>query len=312
MSRKRAAPTCSARRTSRHWWLTSRRRKCPITGRVYAVQGGAISRRAGTTSRRSKPRAVADRRHRRPASQLIRVALMIQWSESDLLIRDAGARVHRQATAPRTWTRWPRCRRTRSSESCSASSDSRCGRRGGQEHAGPGAGASGWRTLGKAAGSAASMAAIMISELAGVSLGTVAACALSLGLGAATWPAARWRRRSALAAGHDGKGCGVGDHGTGLGSDAFGGMKTYVRRDGRTTSERPEDVHHQRPTWTHGDRLRQARRDGGGQARPVRCSRSCLTPECKPFKKMGMHALPTGELFFDVRLSPERLLGRKQ
>src|ERR1700751_3457714 len=85
------------------------------------------------------------------------------------------------------------------------------------------------------AGEQASMAAIMISELAGVSLGLVGAMGVSLGLGAATITARgtlaqkeRWlpplvtmERVAAWAITEPDSG-----------SDAFGGMKTYVRRDG--------------------------------------------------------------------------------
>ncbi len=38
---------CSARRTSHRWSPTWRREKCPLTGQVFAVQGGAISTLAG-------------------------------------------------------------------------------------------------------------------------------------------------------------------------------------------------------------------------------------------------------------------------
>ena len=78
------------------------------------------------------------------------------------------------------------------------------------------------------------MAAIMISELAGVSLGTVGAMGVSLGLGAATimsrgtcaerlWlpPLVTMEKVAAWAITEPDSG-----------SDAFGGMKTYVRRDG--------------------------------------------------------------------------------
>ena len=79
------------------------------------------------------------------------------------------------------------------------------------------------------------MAAVMISELAGVSLGTVGALGVSIGLGAATimargtlaqkerWlpPLVTMEKVAAWAITEPDSG-----------SDAFGGMKTYVRRDG--------------------------------------------------------------------------------
>ena len=99
------------------------------------------------------------------------------------------------------------------------------------------------------------------------------------------------------------------------GSDAFGGMKSYVsvRDGGRLHPQRPEDVHHQRS--------RRRRRRGVRQARtrvmPAidKRDRKVLTfvldrgmegfVQSKPFRKMGIHRSRTGELFFNnVRLGP--------
>ncbi|TDP31986.1 acyl-CoA dehydrogenase family protein [Nocardia ignorata] len=168
-----------------------------------------------------------------------------------------------------------------------------------------------------------SMAAVLVSELTGVTLGSVAAVGVSLGLGAATIAARgtlaqkqRWlkdivtlKKVAAWAITEPDSG-----------SDAFGGMKTYVRRDG-------EDyiLNGQKTFITNGPfadtvvvyaKLDEG--DGGDKR-----DRKVLTfvldkgmegfTQGKPFKKMGMHSSPTGELFFDnVRLSKDRLLGETE
>ena len=104
------------------------------------------------------------------------------------------------------------------------------------------------------------------------------------------------------------------------GSDAFGGMKATAVRDGdEYVLERQQDVHHQRPVRRHHRLLRQARRrerDGaapapGADLRP-RPGMAGLE-QSKPFRKMGLHSSPTGELFLtDVRAGTERLLGENE
>jgi alkylation response protein AidB-like acyl-CoA dehydrogenase len=167
------------------------------------------------------------------------------------------------------------------------------------------------------------MACIVISELAGVSLGTVAAVGVSLGLGAATimsrgtlaqkerWlpPLVTMEKVAAWAITEPDSG-----------SDAFGGMKTYVRRDGDDYI-----LNGQKTFITNGPYadtvIVYAKLDdgSGGDKR----DRQVLTfvldsgmpgfTQGKPFKKMGMHASPTGELFFDdVRLGRDRLLGETE
>ncbi|MDT5067531.1 MAG: hypothetical protein QOK02_3686 [Mycobacterium sp.] len=169
----------------------------------------------------------------------------------------------------------------------------------------------------------ASMAAIVIGELAGVSLGMVAAVGVSIGLGAATimergtlaqkerWlpelitmeKVAAWAITEADS-----------------GSDAFGGMKTYVRRDGDGYI-----LNGQKTFITNGPYAdtvvvyAKLDEEDGSEKR----SRQVLTfvldagmpgfVQGKPFKKMGMHSSPTGELFFDdVRLGKDRLLGETE
>src|SRR5512139_3508468 len=178
-------------------------------------------------------------------------------------------------------------------------------------------------------GEQASMAAIMISELAGVSLGTVAALGVSLGLGAATimsrgtlaqkerWlpPLLTMEKVAAWAITEPDSG-----------SDAFGGMKTYVRRDGSdyilngqktfiTNGPYADTVIVYAKLDTADARSKTTEASVAEKRdRPVLCfvldSGMPGFTQGKPFKKMGMHASPTGELFFDnVRLERDRLLG---
>ncbi|MEU4595796.1 acyl-CoA dehydrogenase family protein [Nocardia sp. NPDC023988] len=168
-----------------------------------------------------------------------------------------------------------------------------------------------------------SMAAVLVSELTGVTLGSVAAVGVSLGLGAATIAARgtlaqkqRWLKDIVTL----NKVAAWAITEPDSGSDAFGGMKTYVRRDG-------EDyiLNGQKTFITNGPfadtvvvyaKLDEG--DGGDKR-----DRKVLTfvldkgmegfTQGKPFKKMGMHSSPTGELFFDnVRLSKDRLLGETE
>jgi alkylation response protein AidB-like acyl-CoA dehydrogenase len=105
------------------------------------------------------------------------------------------------------------------------------------------------------------------------------------------------------------------------GSDAFGGMKTYVKRDG-------EDyiLNGQKTFITNGpdaDVLIVYAKLDEGDPTADRRNRKVLTfvleagmpglTQGKAFKKMGMMSSPTGELFFDnVRVTPDRLLGETE
>src|ERR1700742_1364549 len=173
-------------------------------------------------------------------------------------------------------------------------------------------------------GPQASMAAVLISEIAGVSLGLLSAVGVSLGLGAATIMSRgtlaqkeRWlpelmtlEKIAAWAITEPD-----------AGSDAFGGMKTYVKRDGDDYI-----LNGQKTFITNGPfadvLVVYAKLDEGDQSvdkrnRPVLvfvldAGMEGLT-QGKPFKKMGMMSSPTGELFFDnVRLTPDRLLGESE
>ncbi|QLY31988.1 acyl-CoA dehydrogenase family protein [Nocardia huaxiensis] len=169
-----------------------------------------------------------------------------------------------------------------------------------------------------------SMMAVLISELSGVCMGLVTAMGVSIGLGATTILSRgtlaqkeRWipgivtmKKVAAWAITEPDSG-----------SDAFGGMKTYVKRDG-------EDyiLNGQKTFITNGPyadvMVVYAKLDEGDASIDKR-DRKVLTfvldkgmeglTQGKPFKKMGLHASPTGELFFDnVRVSKDRLLGETE
>jgi alkylation response protein AidB-like acyl-CoA dehydrogenase len=174
-------------------------------------------------------------------------------------------------------------------------------------------------------GAQASMAAVLVSELAGVSLGLLSTIGVSVGLGAATimsrgtlaqkerWlPALMTLEKIAAWAITE----------PDSGSDAFGGMKTTVKRDG-------EDylLNGQKTFITNGPYadvlIVYAKLDSGSSGPADRRNRPVLPfvldsgmpglTQGKPFKKMGMMSSPTGELFFDdVRLTPDRLLGETE
>ncbi|MDT7678807.1 MAG: acyl-CoA dehydrogenase, partial [Pseudonocardiales bacterium] len=169
-----------------------------------------------------------------------------------------------------------------------------------------------------------SMAALVASELAGVSLGLVASIGVSLGLTAATITSKgtlaqkeRWLPKLATFE-HVGAWAITEPD---SGSDAFGGMKSYVKRDG-------EDylLNGQKTFITngpHADVIVVYAKLDEGDAGTAKRDRKVLTfvldrgmpglTQGKAFKKMGMMSSPTGELFFDnVRLGRDRLLGERE
>jgi alkylation response protein AidB-like acyl-CoA dehydrogenase len=170
----------------------------------------------------------------------------------------------------------------------------------------------------------ASMAVAMVSELAGVSIGLLSTVGVSLGLGAATIASRgtlaqkeRWLPDLMTLAKIAAWAITEPD----AGSDAFGGMKTYVRRDGADYL-----LNGQKTFITNGpdaDVLVVYAKLDEGDAGADKRNRKVLTfvldsgmpglTQGKAFKKMGMMSSPTGELFFDdVRLTPDRLLGETE
>ncbi|WP_336880434.1 acyl-CoA dehydrogenase family protein [Rhodococcus globerulus] len=177
---------------------------------------------------------------------------------------------------------------------------------------------------GSAFSGAGSMGVVLNSELAGVSLGLVASLGVSLGLAAGTI-----RSRGTLAQKERWLPGLVTFETVGAwaitepdsGSDAFGGMKSYVRRDGDDyilngnktfiTNGPYADVTIVYAKLDEGDSSVD-RRDRKVLAFILDKGMEGFT-QSPPFKKMGMNSSPTGELFFDnVRITKDRLLGETE
>ncbi|WP_278261276.1 acyl-CoA dehydrogenase family protein [Nocardia sp. AG03] len=170
---------------------------------------------------------------------------------------------------------------------------------------------------------AGSMGVVLNSELAGVSLGLVASMGVSLGLAAGTIRSRgtlaqkkRWLPDLVTMAKVGAWAITEPDSG----SDAFGGMKSYVRRDGE------DYILNGRKTFiTNGPyadvTIVYAKLDeqDGTDRRDRKVLAFVLDKgmpgfvQSPPFKKMGMNSSPTGELFFEnVRITPDRLLGETE
>jgi alkylation response protein AidB-like acyl-CoA dehydrogenase len=260
---------------------------------------------------------------------------MIEWSDTDLMVRDAvrqfidkEIRPHLDELETGALSPYPIARKLFSqfgldamaAESVKSMLERERAKQDGElqdekqdsEHASGGTGAQG------------SMVAVLVSEIARVSIGLLSTVGVSLGLGATTIMSRgtlaqkeRWlpdlmtlKTIAAWAITEPDSG-----------SDAFGGMKTYVKRDG-------EDyiLNGQKTFITNGpcaDVLVVYAKLDEGDPTVDRRNRPVLIfvldsgmpglTQGKPFKKMGMMSSPTGELFFDnVRLTPDRLLGENQ
>ncbi|GFG76412.1 acyl-CoA dehydrogenase family protein [Mycobacterium botniense] len=178
-------------------------------------------------------------------------------------------------------------------------------------------------SLGELSGQLSTLA-VLVSELAGVSIGLLSTIGVSLGLAAATimtrGTLAQKQRWLPQLVTLDKIGAWAITE-PDSGSDAFGGMKTRVQRDGE------DYILNGRKTFiTNGPYadvlVVYAKLDDGDPAADWR-SRPVLAfvldagmpglTQGKPFKKMGMMSSPTGELFFDnVRLTRDRLLGETE
>ncbi|MQA60026.1 MAG: acyl-CoA dehydrogenase [Actinophytocola sp.] len=173
------------------------------------------------------------------------------------------------------------------------------------------------------------MGVIAISELAGVSLGIVASIGVSLGLTAGTIAsrgtlAQRERWLPKLATFEHVGAWAITEPDSG--SDAFGGMKTYVKRD----PDNPAGyvLNGQKTFITNGPdadvivvyaKLHDAAEGHDIDSRDRKVLAFVLEKgmpgltQGKAFKKMGMMSSPTGELFFDnVKLGKDRLLGESE
>jgi alkylation response protein AidB-like acyl-CoA dehydrogenase len=268
---------------------------------------------------------------------------MIEWSETDLMVQDAvrqfidkEIRPHLDELETGQLSPYPIARKLFSqfgldvmaAESVKSMLDRERASQEGTDTGGDGQDQNGGSSvgLGGLAGQA-SMVAMLVSELAGVSIGLLSTVSVSLGLGAGTIMSRgtlaqkeRWlpelmtlEKIAAWAITEPDSG-----------SDAFGGMKTTVRRSG--AGDGTYILNGQKTFITNGPDadvlVVYAKLDEGDPSiqkrnRPVLifvldAGMPGLT-QGKPFKKMGMMSSPTGELFFDnVRLSPDRLLGENQ
>jgi alkylation response protein AidB-like acyl-CoA dehydrogenase len=170
---------------------------------------------------------------------------------------------------------------------------------------------------------AGSMGVVLNSELAGVSLGLVASMGVSLGLTVGTIRGRgtlaqkkRWLPELVTMAKVGAWAITEPDSG----SDAFGGMKSYVRRDGE------DYILNGRKTFiTNGPHAdvtvvyAKLDEEDGTDRRDRKVLPFVLDKgmpgfvQSPAFKKMGMNSSPTGELFFEnVRITPDRLLGETE
>ncbi len=245
---------------------------------------------------------------------------MIEWSETELLIRDAirefvdkEIRPHLDALESGTLPPYDIIRKMFASFGIDALARESVSKLLSKER-GSGGG-------GLAFGGQEAMALIAVSELAGVSLGIVASLGVSIGLTAQTiltkgTQAQKERWLPGLATFEKVGAWAITEPDSG--SDAFGGMKTSVRRDG------DEYVLNGQKTFiTNGPYadtiIVYAKLDDGSDVRDRKVLTFVLDKgmpgltQGKPFKKMGMMSSPTGELFFsDVRLGRDRLLGESE
>ena len=259
---------------------------------------------------------------------------MIEWSDTDLMIRDAvrefidkEVRPHVDALESGELPPYPIIRKLFSefgidvmaAEAVKTMLDKQRAKQSAAEVASEGKSERGIGGMAQQA----SMAAIVVGELAGVSLGMVAAVGVSIGLGAATIMergtlAQKERWLPGLVTMEKVAAWAITEPDSG--SDAFGGMKTYVRRDGDDYI-----LNGQKTFITNGPYadtvVVYAKLDEGDGSE--KRGRQVLTfvldagmpgfVQGKPFKKMGMMSSPTGELFFDnVRLGRDRLLGERE
>ncbi|PFX05304.1 Acyl-CoA dehydrogenase [Nocardia farcinica] len=261
---------------------------------------------------------------------------MFEWSETDEMIRqavrgfiDKEVRPHLDALEDGTMSPYPIARKLFAEFGIDAMAgehvDSLLAKKRARQEAlaaGQEPASTTKRGAGDLLGGQASMATVVVGELSGVCMGLLTAVGVSIGLGAATIMSRgtlaqqeRWLRdivtMDKIAA------WAITEPDSG--SDAFGGMKTYVRRDGEDylltghktfiTNGPYADII---VVYAKLDEPGVDRRDRKVLTFVLDKGMEGLT-QSKPFKKMGLHASPTGELFFDnVRLGRDRLLGETE
>ena len=257
---------------------------------------------------------------------------MIEWSDVDLAVRDAvrqfvdkEVRPHVDALESGDMAPYPIIRKLFSTFGIDAMARDSLQRR--LNRLRDGSASPGAVTPGGMLGSesaSAGMGFMMISELCRVSMGIVTGMGVSLGLTVPTIAgrgtlAQQERWLPGLVTYEKIGAWAITEPDSG--SDAFGGMRSAVVRDG-------EDyiLNGQKTFITNGpdaDVLVVYAKLDEGHASIDKRSRKVLTfvldsgmpglVQGKPFKKMGMMSSPTGELFFDnVRLTPDRLLGETE
>ncbi|MBF6247457.1 acyl-CoA/acyl-ACP dehydrogenase, partial [Nocardia elegans] len=261
---------------------------------------------------------------------------MFEWSETDEMIRqavrgfiDKEVRPHLDALEDGTMSPYPIARKLFAEFGIDAMAgeqvDSLLAKKRARQEAlaaGQEPASTAKRGAGDLLGAQASMAAVVVGELSGVCMGLLTAVGVSIGLGAATIMSRgtlaqqeRWLRDIVTMD----KVAAWAITEPDSGSDAFGGMKTYVRRDGEDylltghktfiTNGPYADII---VVYAKLDEPGVDRRDRKVLTFVLDKGMEGLT-QSKPFKKMGLHASPTGELFFDnVRLGRDRLLGETE
>ncbi|OSC42280.1 acyl-CoA dehydrogenase family protein [Mycobacterium decipiens] len=264
---------------------------------------------------------------------------MFEWSDTDLMMRDAvrqfidkEVRPHLDELETGALSPYPIARKLFSQFGLDALAAESVKSMLDRERAAIDVGAPAEEKQSNAIGSAgigaqASMVAVLVSELAGVSIGLLSTVAVSIGLGATTIMgrgtlAQKERWLPGLMTLDKIAAWAITEPDSG--SDAFGGMKTHVKRDGADYI-----LNGQKTFITNGpyaDLLvvyAKLADDTDGQPSVPWRDRPVLVfvldagmpglTQGKPFKKMGMMSSPTGELFFDnVRLTPDRLLGEDE
>ena len=255
---------------------------------------------------------------------------MIEWSDVDLAVRDAvrqfvdkEVRPHVDALESGEMEPYPIIRKLFATFGIDAmardSLDKRLSRM--RDGASGGSGASGGMFGGDP--SSAGMGFVVVSELCRVSMGIVTGLGVSLGLTVPTIAgrgtlAQQERWLPGLVTYEKIGAWAITEPDSG--SDAFGGMKSYVVRDGDDYI-----LNGQKTFITNGPDadvvVVYAKLDEGSSM--DKRDRKVLTfvldrgldgfVQSKPFRKMGIHSSRTGELFFNnVRLGRDRLLGETE